>query len=55
MELARLLTLEKSLKGAIKLVTALRLPLLAERFTGLLEVSDLFSIFLFFFLIFFDL
>lgn len=36
-ELARLLTLEKSLKGAIKLVTALKLPLLAERFNGILE------------------
>ena len=39
-ELARLLTLEKSLKGAIKLVTALKLPLLAERFNGILEVNN---------------
>lgn len=38
MELARLLSLEKSLKGAIKLVTALKLPILAERFNGILEV-----------------
>lgn len=37
-ELARLLSLEKSLKGAIKLVTALKLPILAERFNGILEV-----------------
>ncbi|XP_058115075.1 protein ENHANCER OF LHP1 1 [Magnolia sinica] len=37
MELARLLSLEKSLKGAIKLVTALKLPILAERFNGILE------------------
>ncbi|XP_077215242.1 transducin family protein / WD-40 repeat family protein [Tasmannia lanceolata] len=36
-ELARLLSLEKSLKGAIKLVTALKLPILAERFNGILE------------------
>lgn len=36
-ELARLLTLEKSLKGAIKLATALKLPALAERFNGILE------------------
>ena len=35
-ELARLLTLEKSLKGAIKLVTALKLPLLLH-FNGILE------------------
>lgn len=37
MELARLLSLDKSLKGAIKLVTALKLPVLAERFNGILE------------------
>ncbi|KAL5974420.1 hypothetical protein ACLOJK_031085 [Asimina triloba] len=37
MELARLLSLEKSLKGAIKLVTALKLPILADRFNGILE------------------
>ncbi|XP_068637138.1 protein ENHANCER OF LHP1 1-like [Aristolochia californica] len=36
-ELAQLLSLEKSLKGAIKLVTALKLPILAERFNGMLE------------------
>ncbi|XP_068643156.1 protein ENHANCER OF LHP1 1-like [Aristolochia californica] len=36
-ELAQLLSLEKSLKGAIKLVTALKLPILAERFNGILE------------------
>ncbi|KAG9448593.1 hypothetical protein H6P81_008558 [Aristolochia fimbriata] len=36
-ELAQMLSLEKSLKGAIKLVTALKLPILAERFNGILE------------------
>ncbi|KAK1296971.1 hypothetical protein QJS10_CPB15g01087 [Acorus calamus] len=36
-ELARLLTLEKSIKGAVKLVTALKLPNLAERISGILE------------------
>ncbi|KAF8399240.1 hypothetical protein HHK36_015105 [Tetracentron sinense] len=36
-ELVRLLSLEKSVKGAIKLVTALKLPVLAERFNGILE------------------
>ncbi|ONK68237.1 uncharacterized protein A4U43_C05F9120 [Asparagus officinalis] len=36
-ELARLLTLKKSLMGAIKLATTLKLPLLAERFNGILE------------------
>ncbi|KAJ0988269.1 hypothetical protein J5N97_006625 [Dioscorea zingiberensis] len=36
-ELARLLSLEKSIKGAIKLATALKLPVLAERFDGILE------------------
>ncbi|KAF3781211.1 WD repeat and HMG-box DNA-binding protein 1 [Nymphaea thermarum] len=37
-ELARHLLLEKSLNGAIKLVTAMKLPVLAERFTNMLEV-----------------
>lgn len=36
-ELVQLLTLEKSVKGAIKLVTALKLPNLAERFSTILE------------------
>ncbi|KDP31399.1 hypothetical protein JCGZ_11775 [Jatropha curcas] len=36
-ELVKLLTLEKSVKGAIKLVTALKLPNLAERFNSILE------------------
>lgn len=39
-ELARLLTLEKSVKGAIKLATVLKLPILAERFNLILEVID---------------
>lgn len=39
-ELVKLLTLEKSMKGAIKLVTALKLPNLAERFSSILEVSQ---------------
>ena len=38
-ELVKLLSLEKSMKGAIKLVTALKLPNLAERFSGILEVG----------------
>lgn len=38
-ELVKLLSLEKSMKGAIKLVTALKLPNLAERFSSILEVS----------------
>lgn len=37
-ELVKLLALEKSVKGAIKLVTALKLPNLAERFNAILEV-----------------
>ena len=37
-ELVKLLALEKSVKGAIKLVTALKLPNLAERFNNILEV-----------------
>ncbi|KAK9105292.1 hypothetical protein Scep_022136 [Stephania cephalantha] len=36
-ELVRLLSMEKSVRGAIKLVTALKLPALAERFSGILE------------------
>ncbi|KAG2664398.1 hypothetical protein I3760_16G080400 [Carya illinoinensis] len=36
-ELVKLLTMEKSVKGAIKLVTALKLPNLAERFNSVLE------------------
>lgn len=36
-ELVKLLALEKSVKGAIKLVTALKLPNLAERFNAILE------------------
>ncbi|KAJ1428121.1 WD40/YVTN repeat-like-containing domain superfamily [Sesbania bispinosa] len=36
-ELVKLLSLEKSMKGAIKLVTALKLPNLAERFSSILE------------------
>lgn len=36
-ELARLLSLEKSLQGAIKLVSAMKLPMLAERFNTILE------------------
>lgn len=38
-ELVKLLSLEKSVKGAIKLVTALKLPNLAERFNDILEVK----------------
>lgn len=41
-ELVKLLTLEKSMKAAIKLVTALKLPNLAERFSSILEVSILY-------------
>lgn len=40
-ELVKLLSLEKSVKGAIKLVTALKLPNLAERFNTILEVISL--------------
>ncbi|XP_047329703.1 protein ENHANCER OF LHP1 1 [Impatiens glandulifera] len=36
-ELVKLLSMEKSVKGAIKLVTALKLPNLAERFNTILE------------------
>lgn len=38
-ELVKLLSVEKSMHGAIKLVTALKLPNLAERFSSILEVS----------------
>lgn len=40
-ELVKLLALEKSVKGAIKLVTALKLPNLAERFNAILEVGTI--------------
>ncbi|KAH9314433.1 hypothetical protein KI387_023060 [Taxus chinensis] len=36
-ELAAMLSLEKSLQGAIKLANAMKLPMLAERFNALLE------------------
>ncbi|WVZ63894.1 hypothetical protein U9M48_013488 [Paspalum notatum var. saurae] len=36
-ELAKLLTLEKSMKGAITLVTRLKLPMLQEKFSSILE------------------
>ncbi|XP_050220209.1 protein ENHANCER OF LHP1 1 [Mercurialis annua] len=36
-ELVKLLSLEKSVKGAIKLVTAMKLPNLADRFNNILE------------------
>ncbi|RZC08509.1 WD repeat and HMG-box DNA-binding protein 1-like [Glycine soja] len=36
-ELVKLLTLEKSMRGAVKLVTAMKLPNLAERFSSILE------------------
>lgn len=38
-ELVKLLSMEKSVRGAIKLVTALKLPNLAERFNTILEVG----------------
>lgn len=38
-ELAKLLTLEKSMKGALTLVTRLKLPILQEKFSSLLEVK----------------
>lgn len=38
-ELVKLLSLDKSVRGAIKLVTALKLPNLAERFNTILEVK----------------
>lgn len=40
-ELVKLLSMEKSVKGAIKLVTALKLPNLAEHFNNILEASVL--------------
>ena len=43
MELVKLLSLEKSVRGAIKLVTVLKLPNLAERFNSILEVSNPYS------------
>lgn len=43
-ELAKLLSLEKSFKGAIKLVTALKLPVLAEKFNCILEVNPILKI-----------
>uniref|UniRef100_J3MVR2 Uncharacterized protein n=2 Tax=Oryza brachyantha TaxID=4533 RepID=J3MVR2_ORYBR len=36
-ELAKLLTLEKSMKGALMLVTRLKLPILQEKFSSILE------------------
>ncbi|KAL5201330.1 hypothetical protein ABZP36_035684 [Zizania latifolia] len=36
-ELAKLLTLEKSIKGALMLVTRLKLPILQEKFSSILE------------------
>lgn len=39
-ELVKLLSLDKSMQGAIKLVTKLKLPNLAERFNSILEVTD---------------
>lgn len=38
-ELVRLLSSEKSVKTAINLVSKLKLPVLAERFSGILEVT----------------
>lgn len=38
-ELAKLLTLEKSVKGALTLVTRLKLPMLQEKFSSILEVK----------------
>lgn len=42
-ELVKLLSLEKSVRGAIKLVTVLKLPSLAEQFNSILEVKHLCS------------
>lgn len=39
-ELVKLLSMEKSVRGAIKLVTAMKLPNLAERFNAILEVIN---------------
>lgn len=38
-ELAKLLTMEKSMKGALTLVTRLKLPILQEKFSSILEVK----------------
>jgi hypothetical protein len=38
-ELAKLLTLEKSMKGALTLVTRLKLPMLQEKFSSIIEVK----------------
>lgn len=38
-ELVKLLSIEKSVRGAIQLATSLKLPILAERFNNILEVS----------------
>lgn len=38
-ELVKLLSVEKSVKGAIQLATALKLPSLAEKFNSILEVN----------------
>jgi hypothetical protein len=38
-ELAKLLILEKSVKGALTLVTRLKLPMLQEKFSSILEVK----------------
>lgn len=38
-ELVKILSLEKSVRAAIKLATVLKLPQLAERINGMLEVS----------------
>ena len=39
-ELTKKLTLDKSWKGAIKLVSAMRLPALAERLSAMYEVIE---------------
>lgn len=54
-ELAKLLSLEKSVRGAIKLATALKLPNLAEHFNNILEVRlwlVFFCVFIFIFILF---
>lgn len=43
-ELVKHLSLEKSVRGAIKIVTSLKLPNLAERFNSILEVSFQFQL-----------
>jgi hypothetical protein len=42
-ELAKLLTLEKSMKGALTLVTRLKHPVLQEKFSSILEVKAFLS------------